>query len=120
MHAVWIAKGASGPLDDLPVYSNAPDLSGTVDINVFGWPVQHWTKNPESDPNLDNVEDCVSVWQILFAYGEPTVSRAGVDPDAEYRASYISPAQCNFVLSKDPAYKIYYNANTGEVKTTIP
>ncbi|MCL2913815.1 prepilin-type N-terminal cleavage/methylation domain-containing protein [Shewanella corallii] len=119
-HAGWIAKGASGPLEDFPLYHDAPDRSGTIDINANGWPAQHYLGPQEPDPNLNNVEDCVSVWQILFAYGEPTVSRAGVDPDADYRASYISPAQCDYVLSEDPGYKIYYNANTGQVTTTIP
>ncbi|MGI2258142.1 type II secretion system protein [Shewanella sp. GXUN23E] len=119
-HAAWIAKGASGPLEDYPLYSNASDRSGTIDINAQGWPAQHYLGPVEALPNLDNVEDCVSVWQILFANNEPTVSRAGIDPDAQYQASYTGVHQCTYALTRDTGYQIFYDAGNGDVITTIP
>lgn len=119
-HAAWIANGASGPLEDFPLYNDAADRSGTIDLNANGWPAQHYLGPVETNPSLNNVEDCVSVWQIMFANGEPTVSRANVDPDADYKATYTSPGQCDYALTRDENYSIYYNSNTGEVTTTIP
>ncbi|MCF1438608.1 MAG: prepilin-type N-terminal cleavage/methylation domain-containing protein, partial [Shewanella sp.] len=72
VHAAWVAKGAPpGGIDDAPVFSDNPDRSGTVDINGKGWPAEHYLANPsDSEPTLNNVQDCMSVWRILFSAGD--------------------------------------------------
>lgn len=111
---VWIANGASGPADDLPVYSNSP--SGSVDFNANGWPAQHHTLSPQANPTLDNVGDCMSVWKIILQ-ASTTVAN---DNSADYRASYVTPGKCKFENTLNTAYKIEYDSNNGEVDITIP
>ncbi|MGL4473277.1 MAG: type II secretion system protein [Shewanella sp.] len=119
-HSAWIAKGASGPMEDVPIYSNNADRSGTLDINANGWPAQHFLGPVEESPSLDSVDDCMSVWRIMFAGAEPSVSDAAETDKTTYKANYTAAGQCRFVLERDNSYYIDYNSNTGNVITHIP
>ncbi|WP_256260945.1 prepilin-type N-terminal cleavage/methylation domain-containing protein [Shewanella sp. NIFS-20-20] len=119
-HSAWIAKGAVGPLEDVPIYSDNPDRSGTIDINANGWPAQHYLGPVETNPVLNNVADCLSVWKILFAGASPTMSPSGDSSETDYKASYTAPGQCRYSLARDNNYYIDYNSNDGSVVTTTP
>lgn len=116
--SVWIAKGASGPMDDVFVYSNNPDKSGTLDFNSNGWPAQHFVVSAKtSNPVLNNAIDCMSVWKVMFTNDTPSVS---TNSTTEYKAVYVNSARCRFEFNDNPTYKIEYNSNTGDVVTTTP
>lgn len=119
VQAAWVVRGAppSG-INDAKVFSDNPDLSGSVDINGKGWPAQHFLSGPTTgEPTLNNVPDCISVWRILFSGDEPTVTDT---TGAQYKATYIDPGKCRYTLTRNPNMYIDYDSNTGDVFTTAP
>ncbi|PIW61413.1 prepilin-type N-terminal cleavage/methylation domain-containing protein [Shewanella sp. CG12_big_fil_rev_8_21_14_0_65_47_15] len=117
-HSVWAVKVGSGPKEDLPVFGTAQ--SEQVDFNSFGWPAQHYIYGNEASPVLDNVEDCVSVWEVLFQNSQPSVSRLNVDAvETDYKASYINPNQCTYFYRANNTLSIYYDSRTGTVTTDL-
>lgn len=116
--SVWAVKVGSGPKEDLPVFGTAQ--SEQIDFNAFGWPAQHYIHGNEASPSLDNVEDCVSVWQVLFQHSQPSVSRLNSDTTAtDYKASYINPNQCTYFYRKNDKLSIGYDSRTGSVTTDL-
>lgn len=116
--SVWAVKVGSGPKEDLPVFGTAQ--SEQVDFNSFGWPAQHYIYGNEASPALDNVEDCVSVWEVLFQNSQPSVSRLNVDAvETDYKASYINPNQCTYFYRANDTLSIYYDSRTGTVTTDL-
>lgn len=116
--SVWAVKVGSGPKEDLPVFGTAQ--SEQVDFNSFGWPAQHYIYGNEASPALDNVEDCVSVWEVLFQNTQPSVSRLTVDTaETDYKASYISPNQCTYFYRANDKLSVYYDSRTGTVTTDL-
>lgn len=116
--SVWAVKVGSGPSEDLPAFGTAQ--SEQVDFNAFGWPAQHYIYGNEASPVLDNVEDCVSVWQVLFQNALPSVSRLNIDADdTDYKASYISPSQCKYSYRANDKLAVYYDSRDGTVTTDL-
>ncbi|BDM65553.1 pilin [Shewanella sp. NFH-SH190041] len=120
VQAAWVVRGAPpGGINDAPVFSDNPNKSGTVDINGKGWPTQHFITGPAAgtEPTLNNVPDCLSVWRILFSGDEPTVTDT---TGAQYKATYTDPGKCRYTLIGNPNMYIDYDSNTGDVITTAP
>ncbi|MDR8522636.1 pilus assembly FimT family protein [Shewanella fidelis] len=111
--SVWAVKVGSGPAENLPVYGESDDAH--VDFNANGWPAQHYFTDTEASPQLDNVEDCISVWQIIFQNDEPTVSDAAKADETDYKATYNSPAACTYQYSDNMNLSISYDSNNGSV-----
>lgn len=114
--SVWAVKVGSGPKEDLPVFGTAQ--SEQVDFNAFGWPAQHYIFGNEASPSLDNVEDCISVWEVLFQNTQPSVSRLNVDAtETDYKASYTNPGKCTYFYRTNDKLSISYDSQTGVVIT---
>lgn len=114
--AVWAVKVGSGPKEDLPVFGTAQ--SEQVDFNAFGWPAQHYIYGNEASPALDNVEDCVSVWEVLFQNTQPSVSRLNTDATkTDYKARYTNPGKCTYLYRVNDKLSISYDSQTGIVIT---
>ena len=107
VHFKWQIEGGSGPIDNLEVYGAGQD---TLDINSNGWPAQFWPPF-EADPQLNNTDDCISVWQTLLSDDSPTVS-TGTTTD--YQVTYTSNT-CTFNLVAQPAFSIFYDSRDGTV-----
>ena len=107
VHFKWQAKGGSGPIDNLELYGPGQP---TLDINGNGWPVQSWPPF-EGNPLLDNVNDCISIWNTILTESAPSVSASS---GTDYQASYTS-GTCTFTLVEQPAFSIFYNADNGNV-----
>ncbi len=101
-----------GPIDDLQMYGS--DASGQIDINQWGYPAQQYNGANESSPRLNNVDDCQSVWNALYA-DAPSVSESSNKSDSLYQAVYISPDQCTFRYNPLPTLNIYYDSRNGNV-----
>ncbi|MCL1092519.1 type II secretion system protein [Shewanella kaireitica] len=111
--AVWAVKVGSGPVEDLPVFGTAQ--SGEVDFNANGWPAQHYIHGNEASPKLDNVEDCISVWQVIFQGDEPSVSNNNNADKTDYKAIYSATATCTFNYRENTNLSIQYDSNLGSV-----
>lgn len=113
--SVWAVKVGSGPAENLPVYGESDDAH--VDFNANGWPAQHYFTDTEASPQLDNVEDCISVWQIILQNDEPTVSDAATTDKTDYKANYDRniPGVCVYQYSDNTNLSISYDSNNGSV-----
>ena len=111
--AVWAVKNGDGPAENLPVFGDSDD--NHVDFNANGWPAQHYYTADEASPQLDNVEDCISVWQVLFQNSEPTVSKSGSADETDYKARYVALGVCTYGYSDNTNLSITYNSNNGSV-----
>ncbi len=105
----WIAAGGTGSMDNLQVYGSTS--AGQLDINIFGWPAQNWPPF-ESNPQLNNVADCISVWNTVLVSGSASVSNGST---SDYDADYIAPNACIYRLNANSNLSISYNSNTGVV-----
>lgn len=116
--SVWAVKVGKGPAEDIPVFGTSS--AGFIDFNATGWPAQHYLTGNEASPSLNNVADCLSVWQVLFQSDEPTVSSLTTDTDGtDYRAQYINPNQCRYFLRANETLSIYYDSRNGEVSIDV-
>ncbi|WP_419812171.1 pilus assembly FimT family protein [Bacterioplanoides sp.] len=106
-HSKWLAGGNNGPVDNLDLFGTGTNL---MDMNSAGWPAQSYFPF-ESDPQLNNVFDCLSVWRAILEDGSPTVER---NTTQDFQASYSSNT-CTYALVEEPAYSIFYDSRTGEV-----
>ncbi|GIU47559.1 prepilin-type N-terminal cleavage/methylation domain-containing protein [Shewanella algidipiscicola] len=112
-HAVWATRVGSGPAENLPTFGEAE--SGQMDFNAAGWPAQHYFTDNESSPSLDNVEDCISVWQTLYQGDEPSVSSFDSSEKTDYKANYIAINQCRYEFNNNKDLSIYYDSRNGQV-----
>lgn len=130
--SVYLVKSGKGEVEDLKVFENNqaadPDYPyeqpGHLDFNQYGWPVQSYIYPDSTHVQLDNADDCVSLWHTLFANGEPTVSRESEAKQTDYIAHYIRQTgssavsqQCRYDLRRQPKLSISYNAITGKVSS---
>ncbi|QYJ86896.1 prepilin-type N-terminal cleavage/methylation domain-containing protein [Shewanella mesophila] len=111
--AVWATRVGSGPAENLPTFGGSE--AGEMDFNDAGWPAQHYFTDDEASPQLDNVEDCISVWEALFEGDEPGVSNSNSSDETDYKANYISPNQCRFNFNDNQNLSIYYDSRNGQV-----
>ncbi|WP_137222605.1 type II secretion system protein [Shewanella sp. MEBiC00475] len=111
-HVKWAALGYSGPADNLVIFSQA-GTDGQLDINLWGYPAQHYTPY-EASPRLNNTNDCLSVWPTLLLDG-PSVSSSADEDTSDYKAEYISPDQCRYYYNPLPLLSIYYDSRDGQV-----
>ncbi|QYJ81742.1 type II secretion system protein [Shewanella aegiceratis] len=111
--AVWAVRVGSGPAENLKTFGD--DEAGEMDFNANGWPAQHYFTDNEASPQLDNVEDCISVWETVFQGDEPSVSRSDAQTSTDYKANYISVNQCRYNLSDNQNLSIYYDSRDGRV-----
>ncbi|MEZ9593166.1 type II secretion system protein [Shewanella sp. 10N.261.52.F9] len=113
--SVWAVKVGSGPAENLPVYGDTDDTH--VDFNANGWPAQHFYTDNEASPQLDNVDDCISVWKIVLQNDEPTVSDINASDETDYKALYNGrvPAVCIYQYSDNTNLSITYDSNNGSV-----
>lgn len=113
VHYKWQIQGGSGPIDNLDVYGTGEN---TLDINSNGWPAQSWLPF-ESNPQLNNTNDCISVWNAILEDNGPTVS-TGIDE--VFQVTYSSNT-CTFTLVAESGLSIFYDSNNGTVTvdTTI-
>ncbi|MFT5704925.1 MAG: MSHA pilin protein MshB [Shewanella sp.] len=112
-HSVWAVRVGSGPAENLPTFGDGED--GEMDFNDTGWPAQHYFTDDEASPQLDNVEDCISVWVTVFAGDDISVSSSIGTDDTKYKANYVSPNQCLFNYSANTNLSISYDARDGRV-----
>ena len=113
--SVWAVRVGNGPAEDLPTFGDAED--GELDFNDNGWPAQHWV-TPDSDgdsPQLDNTDDCISVWETIFAGDDLTVSSSNSSTETKYKANYISPNQCRYDYSANTNLSVSYDSRDGSV-----
>ena len=106
-HTQWIAGGYAGSVDNLDLYGTGESL---MDMNTAGWPAQSWPLF-DVDPQLDNIDDCLSVWQALLTINSVKVA---IDTSADYQAFYNTNS-CRFVFVQQPEFSINYNSLTGKV-----
>ena len=107
--AKLLAMGLEGPADDVQIYSGG--TAGLLDFNSYGWPSQHWTGGKESNPTLNNVSDCLSVFETILM-GTVTVA---IDLSQKFKAEYLGSGQCQYFLSANVNISFSYNSRTGEV-----
>lgn len=112
-HTKWLAGGHSGPVDNLDLYGTGTSL---MDMNSAGWPAQSWPPF-ETDPQLNNTNDCMSVWRAILEVNGPTVN---TNAQEDFQVTYSSNT-CTYSYVQEPAFSIFYNSSTGEVviDTTI-
>ena len=112
-HAVWIADGYNGPVDNLDLYGTGTSL---MDMNSLGWPAQSWPPF-EANPQLNNTADCISVWMAILDDSSPKVA---TNTTEDFQVTY-SANTCTFIYVAEPEYSIFYNSLNGEVviDTTI-
>ena len=79
-------------------------------MNSFGWPAQSWFPF-ESNPQLNNTADCISVWEAVLDESSPTVSTSNTE---DYQVTY-SANTCTYTYVAEPAFSIFYDSTTGEV-----
>ncbi|SES82872.1 prepilin-type N-terminal cleavage/methylation domain-containing protein [Thalassotalea agarivorans] len=106
-HTKWVAGGHSGPVDNLDLYGTGSNL---MDMNRFGWPAQSWFPF-ESDPQLNNTNDCISVWGAVLDNNSPTVA---TNAQQDFQVTYSSNT-CTYTYVDQPAYSIFYDSVNGEV-----
>jgi len=106
-HTKWIAGGHNGAVDNLDLYGTGSSL---MDMNTFGWPVQSWFPF-EASPQLDNTNDCISVWEAILETNSPTVA---TNTTQDFQVSY-SANTCTYTYVTETAYSIFYNSLTGDV-----
>ncbi|MEC4725015.1 type II secretion system GspH family protein [Shewanella sp. D64] len=110
-HSVWAVRVGSGPAENLPTFGDGEEM----DFNDTGWPAQHYLPGNETSPQLDNVEDCISVWVTVFAGDDISVSSSTSTDETKYKANYVSPNQCLFNYSANTNLSISYNSQNGSV-----
>lgn len=106
-----MATNGGGPATNIPIYDDS--ATGQLDFNEWGYPAQQWHLE-EDFPRLDNIDDCISVWDALFA-DPPSISSFNSPTDTDYIAEYIQTDQCRYHYRTVPELSIYYNSMTGEV-----
>lgn len=106
-HTVWVAGGYNGPVDNLDIYGTGTNL---MDMNSSGWPAQSWPPF-ETNPQLNNTADCISVWGAVLFDGSPTVA---TNTSQDYQVTYSSNT-CTYTLVAEPRFSIFYDSNTGAV-----
>lgn len=112
-HSVWAVRVGSGPAENLPTFGDSED--GEMDFNDAGWPAQHYLLGSETSPQLDNVEDCISVWVTVFAGDDLTVSDSTSTDETKYKANYIPANQCRYDYSTNTNLSISYDSRDGSV-----
>lgn len=125
-HAAWVAKGASGSMENVEIYGN--DYEHSIDFNKYGWPAQHYFYDDVAGTHLDNKDDCVSVWQQIMQKPGPTVS-TDKQQNTDYHATFVDPSNtqkdehpdgsCIYRYNKQPKYSITYDSITGHVSTNF-
>lgn len=110
-HTKWFVGGHSGPVDNLAIAGP----SVLMDMNSSGWPAQSWFPF-EADPQLNNTNDCMSVWRTLLDTNSPTVA---TDTSADYQVTYTNNT-CTYMLSANLTMSIFYDSTTGEVIIDTP
>lgn len=108
-HMKWAAQGSSGPIDNLFVFEGG--TAGRLDMNSAGWPAQNYAPF-EANPQLNNSNDCISVWQTVIISGGPTISTGAA---TDYRAIYNGSNRCTYSYNSYANLSIFYDSNTGEV-----
>ncbi|BAJ03514.1 pilus assembly FimT family protein [Shewanella violacea] len=112
--SVWAVRVGSGPADDLPTFGDTE--SGEMDFNDNGWPAQHWGTPDSNDdsPKLDNTDDCISVWETIFAGNEPSVSNS-ISNETDYVATYNFDNSCTYTYSANTNLSITYDSLDGSL-----
>jgi MSHA pilin protein MshB len=90
-HMKWASTGNSGPVSNLQIYGR--DSSGELDFNEWEFPAQHWPA-VETSLQLDNTEDCISVWTAVLA---PAPSVSLLD-DVEVSDYQVTPPRARAML----------------------
>lgn len=106
-HTAWVAGGYNGPVDNLDIYGTGTNL---MDMNSSGWPAQSWPPF-ETNPQLNNTADCISVWGAVLSDGSPTVA---TNTSQDYQVTYSSNT-CTYTMVAEPRFSIFYDSNTGDV-----
>ena len=107
-HSKWIAGGYSGPVDNLDLYGTGTSL---MDMNSAGWPAQSWPPF-ESDPKLNNTNDCMSVWRAILDANSPTVA---TNKSEDFQVTYTNNT-CTYTFVTLPSLSIYYDSKNGQVE----
>ena len=142
-HMHWELKHGNGEQDDFHTYGTEDE--GSVDFNTHGWPAQHFGGEDNgdlTDPDhgkytLNNNDDCMSVWRIMFHpkapdenlesieninYGEPTISKIDTAYKTDYKSDNLRDRKehqiysCRYFYRKNKKFSIYYNSRDGEIK----
>lgn len=108
-HMKWAAQGISGPIDNLMVFEGG--TAGRLDMNSAGWPAQNYAPF-EADPQLNNSNDCISVWQTILVNNAPTISTGTT---TGYRAIYNGANSCTYRYNGYVNLSIFYDSKTGQV-----
>jgi MSHA pilin protein MshB len=103
----WRAGGNSGPVDNLDLYGTGANL---MDINSNGWPAQSWFPF-ETNPQLNNTNDCISVWNAILDDNSPDVATNATE---DFQVTYTSNT-CTYTLVAQASYSIFYDSRDGTV-----
>lgn len=106
-HAKWQAGGYNGPVDNLDLYGTGTNL---MDMNSAGWPAQSWFPF-ESNPQLNNTADCMSVWRAILSNDSSTVA---TNNSQDFQVTY-SANTCTYTYVAEPGYSIFYDSSNGDV-----
>ncbi len=109
-NALFVIEGG-GPAEEVQVFPGGID--GRIDFNAQGWPSQQFHGPLESNPTLNNINDCLSVWSGLLGPSSVTASRGA---DGDFQAEYNGNGACTYTYNDATRFKITYNSNNGTVR----
>eukprot|EP00918_Siedleckia_nematoides_P030488 GHVU01066061.1.p1 GENE.GHVU01066061.1~~GHVU01066061.1.p1 ORF type:complete len:144 (+),score=6.43 GHVU01066061.1:51-434(+) len=113
----WRAKGSPTSFierNDIQLYGDSAE--GQIDINEAGWPAQSWP-GVDTVLDLDNVNDCISVWTALLDISTGTIDS---DASADYQAAYLGSNDCSYVLNSKIDFGFEYDSKNGQVTRITP
>jgi MSHA pilin protein MshB len=110
-HLKWQIDNGVGPVDNLDLYGTG---ANTMDMNTNGWPAQSYIPF-EANPQLNNTNDCMSVFRAILSDDSPGVSTTNTET---FQVTY-SANTCTFALVEQPEFSIFYDSNTGQIDIDV-
>lgn len=107
----WRVDSGFGPVDNLDLYGTG---TNTMDMNSNGWPAQSYIPF-ETNPQLNNTNDCISVFNALLADGAPSIA---TNTSAEFQVSYTTNT-CTYTFVEQPEYSIFYDSRSGQIDIDV-
>lgn len=104
----WRAQGHTGAVDNLDLYGSGTNL---MDMNSNGWPAQSYLPF-EDNPELNNTNDCISVWNAIMSDNSP---RVATDTSQAFQVTYANNT-CTYTLIETPSLSIFYDSRNGAVE----
>nr|WP_159063843.1 prepilin-type N-terminal cleavage/methylation domain-containing protein [Thaumasiovibrio occultus] len=111
VHLVWQMRGKGQAIKDfIPIAD--PIAGGDLSVNQFGYPADTRGRSL----TLNSTDDCLDVWRaVLVSQGAEVTG----DNSAAYNAFYHGQNDCTYTYNAQPRLQVYYDSNSGEVRTVF-